>query len=68
MTPTYLVENTLNPTQFAAATSAVVATGAATSKGGNIGQILILGILALALLYMGWRYYEDSKEEAVNPD
>jgi hypothetical protein len=68
MTPTYLVENTLNPTQFAAATSAVVATGAATSKGGNIWQILILGFLALALGYMAWRYYEDSREEVVHPD
>ena len=68
MTPTYLVENTLNPTQFAAATSAVVATGAATSKVGNIWQILILCLLALALGYMAWRYYVDYKEEVVNPD
>lgn len=60
MRPEIIVENTLRPSEFAAAAAAGV-VGTATSKGDNTFFYIVLAFLAFGI---GFSLYHQAKEQA----
>jgi hypothetical protein len=69
MNPTYIVENTFRPAQFASTSLAVGTAGAvAASTGPDIMTLIILALIALAIIGAIIWYVNEENKKSIQQD